>query len=157
MAAKKKTNPNGANQHQPDPRQASFIAFYLDPESETFANGYQSAIRAGYSDEYAKKMVSMMPEWLSENVKDLMLLQTAEKNLKKGMTEEYFEGEGAERKINAPVFRTVMDVSKFIAERLGKERYSTRQEHTGKDGEDLTLFSDEQIKTIARRVLDGDK
>jgi len=43
---------------QPDPRQALFLAHYLNPKSDTFSNAYQSGIKAGYSEEYSKVILS---------------------------------------------------------------------------------------------------
>ena len=43
---------------QPDPRQATFLAYYLNPKSDTFSNAYQSGIKAGYSEEYSKVILS---------------------------------------------------------------------------------------------------
>ena len=64
-----------------DPRQGLFLKYYLDPESDTFSNGKQSAIRAGYTEEYAKQIIAGMPEWLSDNIRHLSMAQKAEKNL----------------------------------------------------------------------------
>ena len=40
------------NQYKPDPRQALFLKHYLDPKSPTFSNALQSALKAGYEQEY---------------------------------------------------------------------------------------------------------
>jgi len=69
-----RTNPHGVNQYtQPDPRQAFFLAYFLDPKSETFSNCYQSAIKVGYSEEYSKVITAHMPDWLSEKIKEIEL------------------------------------------------------------------------------------
>lgn len=85
MKTKKKSrnNPHGVNQYTgPDPRQALYLSLYLDPNSPTFGNSYQSAIGAKYSEEYAQVMSAQMPAWLSDNLGDLNLLQSAVTNLK---------------------------------------------------------------------------
>lgn len=116
------------NQYKPDPRQAKFLEYYLDPKSKTFSNAYQSALKAGYEDEYAKVITSSSKglEWLSEAVKDTYLIAKAEQNLK-----EFLE-QNDDIKVKA-------DITKFVSERLNKEKYSTRSEHTGKDGETLVF------------------
>ena len=68
MARKK--NPNGANQTVIDPRQGLFVQYYFDPESETFSNALQSALRAGYERDYAKNLTSTLPRWLVEKVEE---------------------------------------------------------------------------------------
>ena len=39
-----------------DPRQLTFVKCYTDPDSPTCGKAYQSAIKAGYSHEYAKQL-----------------------------------------------------------------------------------------------------
>jgi hypothetical protein len=47
------------NQWKGNPKQLMFCAFYLDPrQADTFGNAYQSAIAAGYSDNYARQITS---------------------------------------------------------------------------------------------------
>src|SRR5438132_6130451 len=76
-------NPNGANQYQPDPRQALFLSYYLDPASETFSNALQSALKAGYQQEYAESITAKSTAWLAESVGDQFMLSKAERNLDK--------------------------------------------------------------------------
>jgi phage terminase small subunit len=113
------TNPNGANQYKVDPRQALFLSYYLDTKSKTFSNAYQSALKAGYSDVYALAVASQMPKWLSETIKHSKLVRKAEKNL-----EEMLEMEDDDVGLK----RIKADITKFVLERLNKERYSQRQE-----------------------------
>lgn len=79
---KGKQNPNGVNQYTgPDPRQAAYLAFYLDPKSETYANSLQSALKAGYSQEYAESLRAQMPVWLSESLGDNRRVESAQKHI----------------------------------------------------------------------------
>lgn len=71
-----------ANQYEIDPRQALFLAAYMDPKSETFSNALQSALKAGYSQEYAESITSKMPAWLSESVGSSAMVMQAEAHLK---------------------------------------------------------------------------
>lgn len=130
------SNPNGANQFNPDPRQSLFLASYTDPKSKTFGNALQSALNAGYSQEYAENITSQMPEWLAEKLGDLRRLKKAEKNLEEILNLEIKDDEG-KTDIPAAMLRTKVDM--FIAERLDKTKYSTRNELTGKDGESITV------------------
>jgi len=87
-----------------DPRQALFLEYYLKPKSPTFSNIYQSAIKAGYSDEYAKNMRAKTLEWVSENVGTVTkdeLVTKAKRNLDKLLDSE-------DEKIQA-------DITKFVA------------------------------------------
>lgn len=109
------------NQHIADPRQTLFLAYYLNPDSETFSNGLQSALRAGYEHEYAKTITAQMPDWLSESINQVKMLHQAEKNLDKFLNlHTAYEGTEIE---NAELLRIQADVTKFVAERIGRKKY----------------------------------
>lgn len=77
-------NPHGANQYQLDPRQTLFLAYYLDPKSQSFGKSKESAVLAGYEETYAEQVLSRMPTWLLNKVQDYQgsrLLEKAERNL----------------------------------------------------------------------------
>ena len=137
MATKKGTitNPEGYNQYMINPKQDLFLSYYLDPKSETWSNAYQSALRAGYSDEYAKNMTGQMPDWLSENIKDSSLLQTALNNLNE------FLNTTDERAQNLR-----WDATKTVLKGLAKNKFSERTELTGKGGSDLKIVFDPSFK-----------
>lgn len=125
-------NPNGVNQYtDPDPRQSLFLAYYLDPKSETFSNAYKSGLKAGYSDDYSKVILNKDLDWLSESVNDSKLISKAEKNL-----DLFLEGE--DEKIRA-------DITKFVLSRLKKDKYSERSELTGKEGKELKIVLSPEI------------
>ena len=64
------------------PQQTEFLAHYLDPKSETYSNAKGSALKAGYSEEYAKNITGQLPNWLSENIsRQGRIVLKAEKNL----------------------------------------------------------------------------
>jgi hypothetical protein len=134
LAVKERKSHNIANQFKPDPRQVLFLSYYFDPNSESFSNGLQSAIRAGYGKEYAENLVSNMPKWLSEFVGDQYLVKKAEKNIKEflemNVTNQGVTKDGKEiyEYDDAGKIRVKADVSKFILERLNKDKYSQRQE-----------------------------
>ena len=121
------------------PQQEIFLAAYTNPKSETFSNALQSALKAGYSQEYSESITHQLPEWLSENLGDLKRLRKAESNLEEVQNIEIINEEGKpdHNLINA---RNKVDL--FIAERLGKDKYSSRNEHTGKNGGALQIAFD---------------
>ena len=57
-----------ANQWQNTPQQLLFMESWLTPTSPTFGNAYQSALKAGYNDKYARIIVSDSTnnKWISE-------------------------------------------------------------------------------------------
>lgn len=133
------------NQYQPDPRQSLFLSHYLNPKSETFSNALQSALKAGYSQEYAESITAIMPDWLSEALGKQRMLRTAEKNLLDIMEMDVEVGvkvgeEEIGKKIEPSLVGHKLKASMFIAERLGKEKYATRTEHTGAEGKPIPIL-----------------
>jgi len=123
--ARKRSNPNNANQYQLDPRQKLCWDYYINPKSETFSNALKSALKAGYEPKTANQITT--EKWFIERVRRMNLLGKAERNLNDILDLPL------EDKTNI-----VLDASKFIAKTLGKdEGYSERTEMTGKDGKDL--------------------
>lgn len=49
---------------QNDPRKQDFLARYYNPSSETYANAYQSALAAGYSQNYSKQLTAVGNDWI---------------------------------------------------------------------------------------------
>lgn len=149
--SKRKSNPNGANQYVLDPRQELFFSNYFDPKSDTFSNGLQSALKAGFSEEYAKVLMSKMPTWLSEKVNEMSMLSKAERNINKVLDLETKNKEGDEE---PQLLKIQSDVSKFIAERLGRKKYG---EEPAPINNLINFFLvDDQLKRVARRIQDGD-
>jgi len=136
------SNPNGANQWVPDPRQDLFLSHYLDPNSETFSNAYQSALKAGYSDEYAQ-VVTRGRSWLSEAVSDARLVTLATKNLEVALVGGLDDPEKGGKPLQ-------MRATEFSLKGLQKAKWSDRQEVTGKDGKDLIpeAITDEERQAI---------
>ena len=124
------TNPNGANQHKIDPRQALCWSLYIDPNSETFGEITKSAIKAGYSPKsarltsgtkwfmtlYAKLNRIKKAEQVLDETLDLDTMNTG--TTKKGDTFDY---------IDSGIVRAKTDVAKFILEKTNKE-YQPRKE-----------------------------
>lgn len=157
-------NPNGANQFQLDPRQNLCWGFYINPKSETFGNGTQSAIKAGYEPDYADQITTVA--WFKGKLRRLNMLEKGEKVLDEMLEMPVkilkFEGSGEDRVevvVTEPALVKIkQDTAKFITERLGKDDgYSSRSEVTGKGGESImTGLSDEQ-KAKLDKVLGNDK
>jgi hypothetical protein len=153
------TNPNGANQHQEDPRQKLCWDLYINPKSKTFSNGYQSALKAGYEENTAACITTY--DWFKEKLRKCVLVDTAEKNLREFLEIDVIEpvvtklgiitdkeGNVVKRR-NVNIMKVKADMTKFALSTLGKDDYSTRNELTGKAGKDLIDPTDPQtLKTI---------
>ena len=130
------------------PQQELFLASYTDPKSSTFGNATQSAIKAKYTQDYADNIMALLPEWLSENIGDMRRLKKAEKNLEEVQNFEVVNDEG---KVDVNLLDKRIKVDMFLAERLNKQKYSTRAEVTGKDGADL--IPDKQSNAKAEEAI----
>lgn len=106
MTNKEKTKKE-AQKQELDPRHLAFLQYYLDPKSKTFSNAYQSGVKAGFSDEYSKVILSRDLDWLSESVNRDNMIKKAFRNLNKLLDENEDK-------------RILLDTTKFVAERLGK-------------------------------------
>lgn len=127
------------------PQQQLFLKNYLNPKSSTWGNAMQSAINAGYTEEYAKVMISRDLDWLSENVKKNNLVTKAEKNL-----EIALDGGLDDVEKGAKVIQ--WKATELTLKTQGKEQgYTERTELTGKDGKDLVqdvLTKEEKDKLL---------
>lgn len=52
------------------PRQSAFMRAYSEPTSSSFGNSYQSALTAGYSDQFARNLTHLNPKWLSDFIEN---------------------------------------------------------------------------------------
>jgi len=152
------SNPNGSNQYQLDPRQNLCWKYYINPTSETFGNGAQSAIKAGYEPDYADQITTT--EWFKGKVRRLNMLNKAEVVLEEMLTMpvgrmNLKDKMGEEEEVvttDTGLVKIKQDTAKFLAERLGKnEGYATRTEHTGKDGDPIAL-SVEKTEEISKAI-----
>lgn len=50
------------------PRQSTYLQAYADRNSASFGNAFRSALSAGYSEQTARNMNHLQPDWLSENI-----------------------------------------------------------------------------------------
>ena len=128
------------------PQQELFLASYTNPKSDTFSNALQSALKAGYTQEYSESITAQMPDWLSENLGDMKRLRKAEKVLDNILELAPVDSEG---KVDNALLKTQADVGKFFAKTLDKKKYSERVE------QDLTSKG-ESIKTINYIVPQSD-
>lgn len=134
-------NPYGSNQFVLDPRQKLCWDLYVNPKSETFHNAYRSAIKAGYEETYATQITTA--RWFIDKEKRLNLLNKAEEVLEDtlNMSTQTVKKVGDEEVIieDPALIKIKQDSAKFVAERVGKHIYSTRNELTGKDGEQIQI------------------
>ena len=65
-----------ANQWQATQKQQNWLRYYMDPkETETYGNSYQAALKAGFSESYAAKIMSpaLALQWVQQ-AKNIMRL-----------------------------------------------------------------------------------
>lgn len=151
---KRTNNPMNVNQYTlPDPRQALFLSAYLDIKSETFSNALQSALKAGYEENYAKNITVHMPKWLVENLGKIVnenMMRKVNRNFDKYL--DYDEMQPAMgafgpiyekvpigkkvrgkkqqfrkvkvMRVDTAILNTKLQATKFVAETIGRNTYS---------------------------------
>lgn len=87
-----------------DPRQALFLEYYMKPGTDTFSNIYQSAIKAGYSKEYAENMRIKTLDWVSDNVGEVTKDELVKKS--KRVLNKTLDGDD---------IKLAQDTAKFVA------------------------------------------
>lgn len=148
-----------------DTRQAKFLSLYLDPKSKTFNNALQSALKAGFSRNYANQITTAGTEWMTEaHGKRLKMLEKAERNLDEALDVDITEqamgafGPIFDKKTKKPVMKRNVeimklkhDASKFVAKTVGKEHYSENP-NVLNDNRSINLtISDDKLSAIIRR------
>jgi len=64
-----------------NPRQALFLQLYFDHRSPTWGNAKQSAIAAGFSEEYADVITYQQPKWFSDFIGQQDIASLIEKHV----------------------------------------------------------------------------
>lgn len=65
-----------------DPRKASFFYFFFDRSAPTYGSYRGSAIKAGFSEEYANNITHLKPKWLSDFIGAQDFVNLAETHLR---------------------------------------------------------------------------
>ena len=117
----------GGDSYKLDPRRDLFKENYIDPHSPTFSNAQQSAIKAGFSETYARTITGQGTDWFCEIIRDQEMIEKAERNL------DEFLDEPEDKKIKA-------DITKFVASRLRNDKWGDKRtvDHQSK-GEPLKI------------------
>lgn len=143
-----------------DPQKTRFLELYTNPKSNTFGDAYNTAIKVGYSESYAKNIMHILPDWLSDNVGTAKRLKKAEKLMDKIMDLEAVDEEG---KVDNALISNQVKIINLIAKGIGKNTYSERTELTGKNGdsihvtiEDLSELSDAELAKLIAGGEEGE-
>lgn len=70
-----------ASSKMQDPRQLAFLKYYLTPGTDLFNNALQSALKAGYTQEYSENILQKDLKWLADGMLELVGKPTDKKNL----------------------------------------------------------------------------
>ena len=140
-----------------DDRQIKFLSYYLDPESETYSNARQSALKARYSAEYADVITNLGTKWLSDAIrKRETMLVKAERNLDEFLdmdtTNTAVTKQGDAIQYDDPKLKKIKaDVSIFTAETIGKKHYSKRSLLEDEDGKNMLEPLSEAMRKLSEK------
>lgn len=134
-----------------NPRQQRFLALYLDPKSDTRGNALQSALKAGFKQEYAEVILNKDLTWVSEGVGKDKMLEKAERNLDEFLdldpwiTQKNKDGDEY-KKYSSETLKVKADVTKFVAGTVGRLKYGSKDP----DGGSKTLIINITGETASR-------
>ena len=94
------------------PQQEEFLKNYLDPQSETFGSARASAMKAGFTEDYAETILNRDLKWLNEALEEAQIVSQAMKNLSEFVSNN--SDDPVDKKIK-------FDATKFSLERLNKK------------------------------------
>lgn len=144
----------------PKPQQLAFAENYYNPTSPTYGNATQSAIRAGYTETFARsnatrKLVPMAKKLTGrdkeeERVRDatkmrIEMLQDAERVLAQDLK--------ISDEAPAPVLAIRNKTAQFVASTVGKDIYSTRNEVVNSGRNVLDGETGEMLEVTFRKYL----
>ena len=110
-----------------------FKEAYLNPNSPTFGNAKGSAIHAGYSEGYADHITAQGTDWICGIMRDFQRLEKAEVALDEALGLDIRNS----KDVDSQILEKKTKVAMFVAKGMAKEKYSERNELTGKDGAEL--------------------
>jgi hypothetical protein len=132
--AKRQRKVDGRTKVVIKPQQRLFIEAYTNPKSKTFNNARQSALQAGFSENYADQILYKPQKWLMEiegQLNDEKMLLKAEENFREvqGLQVASYDPKLDKVVVQTDVLAHRNKVDMFLAERLNKAKYSTRTEN----------------------------
>lgn len=118
------------------PRQIKFAMYYYLPDSETFGNAMQSAIRCGFSAKYAKNITVKNLDWVES-----VLVEIGGRGVSKDKLVNKAK-KVLNRSLDSEDEKLAQDTAKFIAKSTAE--FSEKRDLTS-DGEKITVATLEFI------------
>ena len=121
---------------EPSQKQLEFVRWYTSPASPTYDNVLQSALRAGYTESYAKNDAYRKLKPMAKKLVTSKLAKDVDKSIERGQfyTDLLTDSEKGiakrvrmDTKDDIKLIQVQQKEQQFVAERLGKERWSTRE------------------------------
>jgi len=127
-------------------QQQNFLKYFTDPNSPTWNNYLQSALKAGYSQEYSESINSKDLQWLNEGLVEIVgkdkLLKKARKNLEMGLDGLLDDPEKGAKTIQS-------DLTKFTLKNVDPNNFGDKSDLNIKaDIKDTRLTEEEQVALL---------
>ncbi len=124
------------SQTLPDPRQLEFLRLYMTPGTDYFNNALQSALKAGYTQEYSENILQFDLKWLNAGISELIGKPTDKKNLVNKAKKVL------DRSLDSDDEKIAQDTAKFVAK--STVEFSEKQEHEVKGLEGLVIIRNKE-------------
>ena len=105
----------------PDLRKLKFLELYFTPGTKYFNNGLQSALKAGFSQEYSENILSTDLKWLADGLSEIVGKPTDVGSLAKKARRVL------DKSLESDDQKLAQDTAKFVADKTDPE-FSTKQD-----------------------------
>ncbi len=126
-------------------QQQNFLKYFTDPNSSTWNNYLQSALKAGYKQEYAESISTKDLQWLNEGLLEIVgtdkLKRKARKNLELGLDGLLDDPEKGGKPIQAKL-------TEFTLKNIDNENFGDKQDINIKGDLTITTLTEEEKQAL---------
>lgn len=128
-----------------DPKQSEFLRLYLTPGTTYFGNALQSALKAGYTQEYSESILQKDLKWLADGIAEIVGRPTDKKNLVNKAKKVL------DKSLDSDDERIAQDTAKFIAKTDPEFSEKTDLTTNGESINPMNGLTTEELRKLASK------